>query len=127
MDKDENPIGIFNDFLRATLENEERAHAMLQEIETALQFEITADQKHVFAVAQCLSIAEWPDGKKMPRLFEHAMQRHDLREVMNFLTECGAIMLANNSQGHEVLYALIDDISLKCNALLDQVRDGKKQ
>ncbi len=111
--------GVYNDFLRATLDNEDRARAMLKELDDIDPSEEKPSDKNIFQLAQCLAIADFPEGEQLPEILSTESQRHALRGTWCFLRDCFLDMQEQKVQGHDALITTIQTVMEKCRRVLN--------
>lgn len=122
MEEIDDPIAAYNDFLRATLVNENHAERILEDIAEALEMNVWKDR--LYAVAQCLAIADWPIAKKIPPVLLNEYQRHELRDTIELLRMATSNIVGEKIEGHAELIAGIDGMCRKCNVVLNRAKNG---
>ena len=120
MNTSENPIAAYNDFLRANLANEERAQSILNVVAAVQNTHAVYD--HLFEVAQCCALSDWPSLREVPASVKSEYQRHDLQEAIALLKMTAAVIACQGLEGHEEWVQTIEKIRSKCGVLFDGVQ-----
>ena len=123
MEHIDDPIGALNDYLCATLSNEHRAKAIIEQIASALNIPVWNDER-LYEVAQCLAIAQWPEERKVPAVLFGEFQRHNLRDTIELLKMAASNIVAERIQGYTDLTDAIETLRVACNRVLDQAKNS---
>ena len=113
--EEENPIAAYNDWLRATLDQEGEARALMHMIQ---QDEQVPDEETVFQVAQILAIAAWPH-ESVPPILHSEKLRHNLRYTIEEWTEAAMCLECDSRQQIE---ERMHEIIVQFNAVLNRVK-----
>lgn len=119
MEAPDNPIAIYNDFLRASLSFEDHSRTLLEGI-AAVTGE-TIEEEEVYELAQCLALADWSQEKGLPHVLRVRGRRHQFRGVIHTLVEREVLLLMGGGNNEQLL-GEIEALRERCIATLDRAK-----